>query len=364
MSAPARRVRRTSLVVFVALGVIVTLAIGEAAVRLRARSLPWFAQQLREWDPIPLAIEPLGVDGFRPRARLVETYLNGTAAHENEAHYRGPVVAQPKPAGVFRVVLLGGSTAHGASVNDDATIDAFMRADPAWPAGAPRLEVVNLGFDGLDAVREFERLREEGLDLAPDAVIVHTGINDVPVVAHPEAGVDTYTILGGTIRRMRAFEQRGGPSLWERVKDVSMLARMPGILRQARGGGVMGSLPLEPPRAGLARFREQVRRTVELVPGGVPVILSTPPSAIGGSVAGEGYVFGDPVTTERYRVALAGELRALASELAGEGRRVTYQAHEVERTPRYFIDDCHLTPDGNRLVARALVAALAPFAAP
>lgn len=364
MSAPARRVRRTSLVVFAAVAAVVTLALGEGAVRLRARSLPWFAQRLREWDPIPLAIEPLGVDGFRPRAGLIVTYENGTAAHENELHYRGPVVAQPKPTGVFRVVLLGGSTTHGASVNDDATIDAFMRADASWPAGAPRLEVVNLGFDGLDAVREFERLREEGLDLAPDAVIVHTGINDVPVVAHPEASVDTYAILNGAIRRMRAFEQRGGPSLWDRVKDVSMLARTPGILRQRRGGGVMGSLPPEPPRAGLARFRDQVRRTVELVPAGLPVILSTPPSAIGGSVAGEGYVFGDPVTTERYRVALAGELRALAEELAGEGRRVTYQTHAVERTPRFFVDDCHLTPEGNRLVAHDFVAALAPVVAP
>ncbi len=364
MGAPARRVRRASLVVFAALGVIAALALGEIAVRLRARSLPWFAQRLLEWDPIPLAIEPLGVDGLRPRAGLVVTYGNGTTAHENALHYRGPEVARPKPAGVFRVVLIGSSTAHGASVNDDATIDAFMRADPSWPASAPRLEVVNLGFDGLDAARELERLREEGLDFEPDAVIVHTGINDVPVVAHPEASVDTYTILDGAIRRMRAFEQRGGPSHWERVKDVSMLARMPGILRQARGGGVAGFLPPEPPAAGLVRFREQVRRSVELVPPSVPVILSTPPSAIGGSVAGEGYVFGDPVTTERYRVALAGELRALAGELAGEGRRVTYQAHEVERTPRYFVDDCHLTPDGNRLLAHDFVAALAPNAAP
>lgn len=357
---PRRRVRRTSLVIFAALGVVATLAIGEVAVRLRARSLPWLAQRLREWDPIPLPIEPLGVDGFRPRAGLVVTYDNGTAAHENELHYRGPLVARPKPAGVFRVVLLGGSTSHGASVNDDATIDAFMRADPAWPASAARLEVVNLGFDGLDAVREFERLRGEGLVLEPDAVIVHSGINDVPVVAHPEAGLDEYAILNGAIRRMRAWQQRGGPTPWDRVKDVSMLARTPGILRQLRGGGVMGGLPLEPPRAGLARYREQVRRTVELVPASVPVILSSPPSAIGGSVAGEGYVFGDPPTTERYRVAIAGELRALADDLASEGRRVSYQAHAVERTPRFFVDDCHLTPEGNRLVAHDFVIALAP----
>lgn len=360
--ASARRARRSSHLLFGLAAVVAALALGEAAVRLRARTLPWFAQRLGEWDPIPLAIEALGVDGFRPRAGLVVTYENGTAAHENSVHYRGPVVASPKPAGVFRVVLLGGSTSHGASVNDDATIDAFMRRDPAWPANAPRLEVVNLGFDGLDAVRDFERLRGEGLTFEPDAVIVHSGINDVPVVAHPEAGIDDHAILHGAIRRMRAWQERGGPSVWDRVKDVSMLARTPGILRQRGGGGVMGGLPAEPPAAGLARYRAQVRRTAELVAPQVPVILSTPPSAIGGSVTGEGYVFGDPATTERYRVALAAELRVLAGELASESRRVIYAAHAVERTPRFFVDDCHLTPEGNRLVAHDFVAALAPLA--
>jgi len=164
--------------------------------------------------------------------------------------FRGPKVEIPKPPGVFRVVLLGGSTSHGFAVRDDETIDAHLRRSLERAAPGRRVEVVS-----LDA------------------------------------------------------------------------------------------------------FAATIREMADVVPATTSILLSSPPSALAHDAPSVTAGVVDAATTRRYRDALDARMRAVAAELAAGGRRVTYVQHDV--SPDSFLDDCHLTPDGNRKVAEDFAQVLA-----
>ncbi|MFN7989229.1 MAG: SGNH/GDSL hydrolase family protein [Thermoanaerobaculia bacterium] len=98
----------------------------------------------------------------------------------NSLGIRGPEVAMPKPPGRFRVVCEGGSTTFDLLAANDAT---------TWPArlGAllgPGADVVNGGFPGWTSVQSLVALELRDVDLAPDLVVVFSGINDLQPAGH------------------------------------------------------------------------------------------------------------------------------------------------------------------------------------
>jgi hypothetical protein len=70
------------------------------------------------------------------------------------------------------------------------------------------------------------------------------------------------------------------------------------------------------------------------------------------------YVVNDAATTERCRDAIAGRRRRFAADFAAAGRRAEYVAHALPDAA--FLDDCHLTADGNRMVAERFAEILVP----
>ena len=58
----------------------------------------------------------------------------------NALAYRGPECPSP---GTVRIILLGGSTTYGYGVNDDQTIDAYMRSLLPEHYPGRHFEVVN-----------------------------------------------------------------------------------------------------------------------------------------------------------------------------------------------------------------------------
>lgn len=74
--------------------------------------------------------------------------------------------ALPKPASTVRIVALGDSLTFGQDLPDDATWPAQLEA------GLPGTEVVNLGERGYGHDQMYYALRDDGLPLQPDAVIL------------------------------------------------------------------------------------------------------------------------------------------------------------------------------------------------
>lgn len=97
----------------------------------------------------------------------------------NSLGCRGPEVAREKPDDVFRIVVLGDSVAFGWGVDDEVTF--VRRLEAEWQPGATgkRLEVVNTALPMYDTNQELAALRETGLPLAPDLVLLVYVINDV-----------------------------------------------------------------------------------------------------------------------------------------------------------------------------------------
>lgn len=348
---------RLQHVVLVFFGLALGLGLAEASLRLLALVPVNMAQRLAEWDPIDTQIEPHGELGYRQRRNAAFHYINGTVAHSNAQAFRGDTVVIPKPAGLFRVVLLGGSATHGWGVADDETIDTHLRALLRQRLGGP-VDVVNLAFDAYDAYQVYERLVTDGVALDPDVIIVNTGINDVRNAKIPNLrDRDPRTLIWeGTLARLRAEGAGGGPSVWTRLKHYSYVLRIPGFLRaqKQRGRDARSAHRREPNPQAIERFAMNVARVDSVAAANdIAVLYSTPPSALAWYNPQLGirvsYWLRNAAGTQAYRDSMSLRLQVLARDRATAGAPVRYVEHSLDST--LFLDDVHLTSEGNYQMA-------------
>jgi lysophospholipase L1-like esterase len=359
---------RTS-VKLLALGVTLFLAfLGmEVTLRIFSQVNRRPGQDLADWDPLKTRIEPFGAYGYRQRPGETYQYPNGTAAHSNGRGYRGPEVAIPKPPGVFRIILLGGSTTHGWGVDDGQSIDACLRAELQRRYPGRAFEVVNLGFDGYDSYQDRERFRVDGVPLAPDAVIVNSGINDVRNSRYQLKGdPDPRTLIWESdLLRMRGDARRGHPSAWSELKHYSYVIRLPGYLWARLAAEARGDVATDTTNPGAADlFQRHVQDVVDSSRAlGAVVVLSTPPSSLlrkypPDATSTINYWVRNAALTQAYRDTLTARLEAVAGQPYGPGPAVLYVRHDLPVGE--FIDDAHLTPEGNRQLAIDFADALMP----
>jgi lysophospholipase L1-like esterase len=352
-----------------ALGLVLGVLLAEMMARGYAQIGTEAGRRIASRDPLGVLYEPFGDLGYRQRPGKTERYPNGTRAVFNSMGYRGPLVNFEKPNGTYRVVLLGGSTTAGYGVNDDETIDAHARR--MLPERFPGVcfEVVNLALGGYDSYQDYERMRVDGTRLIPDLVVINSGLNDVrnaqfPNLTYPP---DPRTLIWESVMQQMREEGKRGPSLWHLALHYSYLARMPGyaldLWRQRQG--LHRIWVAEPDGSAVDYFETNVVRTTELaLEIGAAVILSTPPSALStrnksSDPPEKSYWIKDAGTTEKYRRRLGTRMREIAIRQRASGRRVIYVSHSLP--PAQFLDDAHLTSDGNRTVARNMEEAAIPF---
>lgn len=351
------------------IGLVLGVLLAETMVRGLAQIGTETGRRIASRDPFEFLYEPFGNFGYRQRPGKVEKYKNGTRALFNSMGYRGPVVIVDKPAGTYRIVLLGGSTTFGFGVNDDETIDAHMRRLLPERFHGICFDVVNLALGGYDSYQDYERMRVDGTRLAPDLIVINSGINDVRNALYPRLTEppDPRTLIWEPVMRTMRDEAREGPRLSTVAQHYSYLTRIPGYALEVWGQrqGLRAVRVGEPDAAAIEYFEINVVRTAELAFGrGAAVILSTPPSAL--SIRNKpsdppetSYWVRDAGTTEEYRRRLATRMREIAERQRDSGRRVSYVAHDLALDQ--FLDDAHLTDTGNRTVAQGLVEAAVPF---
>ena len=100
------------------------------------------------------------------------------AVEINERGYRGPAFAVPKPPGVIRVVMLGGSS----------LFDMYAKEGMDWPRLTERylreaqlgtVEVINAGTPGHDSADSLGRFYAEMWMFEPDYILVYHAWNDI-----------------------------------------------------------------------------------------------------------------------------------------------------------------------------------------
>jgi hypothetical protein len=118
-------------------------------------------------------------EGFRrniPNRTGYERLWNGQGRAEfriNSLGLRGPELAVEKPAGTFRILFLGDSITLGGRLPED---DVWVTR--AAKALGPRYEAANAGASDVGLVEEERTLRESGLAIRPDLVVLGWYLND------------------------------------------------------------------------------------------------------------------------------------------------------------------------------------------
>lgn len=357
--------------ILICISVAVGLAGAELIVRAYSVMGGELGQRLQNYDfnPSNMPVESYSEDGYRQKPNAIFRYRNGTSANANAQGFRGPVVSDTKPQGTFRIILLGGSTTHGWNVNDDQTIDAYLRQALAKKFPSVNIEVVNLAFDGYDSYQLYLRMRSDGLRFRPDLVIVNEGVNDVRN-AHITDLKYPDTRTNGWFEVLASMKQEGtdGPNMWTLAKHYSYLVRVAAFVRHLnyeRQVRTKQRTLVKPNPWAVDYFETSLRGIGGLARGiGASIIFSTPPSSLQTryrptDTSDISYWVVDAATTQSFRDSLAQRMRLVAADLNGPDHRVNYVSHNVP--PEGFMDDCHLTSNGNQIVANNLALAATPF---
>ncbi|MEX2207632.1 MAG: SGNH/GDSL hydrolase family protein [Myxococcota bacterium] len=121
-------------------------------------------------------VEPNATRGWSNKPSTTAVYGEAEFHFDvnHDAHgFRGPEIAKEKAPGKLRVLVLGDSFTYGIGVADDETFSARLEALD------PRYEVLNTGVNGYGTAQELLLLRDQGLALRPDVVVVVFFWNDV-----------------------------------------------------------------------------------------------------------------------------------------------------------------------------------------
>ena len=187
---PRRKMSRQRKVLFGAVAALFGLSLAIALVEVSLRTfdplgLNYEAEFLRyknealryPWEEKPGA--PIDYDGtlYRHKPNF-DLDLGSFRLVTNSLGFRGPEVSVDKPPGTVRILVLGDSVAFGWGVDDEATFLRRFEQQLATQLGKP-VEVINTGHPMYDSVQELALLRDEGLRLQPDLVILVYVTNDI-----------------------------------------------------------------------------------------------------------------------------------------------------------------------------------------
>lgn len=145
-------------------------------------SLRYRNELLRPAMPRPDgSIDPEGAL-FRHRPNTVVRFGRFTV-RTNSLGFRGPEITREKPAGTYRILMLGDSVVFGWGVDDEVTFVRRLETELNARGDGRRYEVINTGHLMYDTTQEAALLAQEGLALDPDLVILVYVVNDVEPTA-------------------------------------------------------------------------------------------------------------------------------------------------------------------------------------
>lgn len=122
--------------------------------------------------------------GYRLGVKRVATYMGKEKYVTNEQGFAsiGPdkfYYFKQKPAGVYRVIVVGGSTVMGAgSPTPDQNLPAQIKNELVERLGSRPVEVINAGVLGYTSSQELLYIMSELAYFNPDLIIVYDGWND------------------------------------------------------------------------------------------------------------------------------------------------------------------------------------------
>jgi lysophospholipase L1-like esterase len=128
-----------------------------------------------------------------PDPRLIYTYKPNQCGNNSQG-YRDVEHELAKPAGVYRIVLIGDSVAEGRDVGPDSTFGRVLERDLNARGDGRRYEVILLARAGYSTSQELVLLDTEAFQYEPDLILWSYCLNDAadPVFHNANGNLGVY----------------------------------------------------------------------------------------------------------------------------------------------------------------------------
>lgn len=160
----------------VVIAIFIGLLLGEAAVRL-AGLAPEVAVisvgRFRLSEHRDIAYEPVPDLEISGKLNPFDEFRG----RSNSLGYRDREHEKEKPAGTFRIVVIGDSISVGLKV--DKLFDIYpLKLEQLFSAAGKNVEVINFGVSGYNTQQEVATLVHRGMAFSPDLVLLQYALND------------------------------------------------------------------------------------------------------------------------------------------------------------------------------------------
>jgi len=311
--------------------------------------------------------------------------------HNSQGFRRDGDVERKKPTGTYRVFLMGASTAYGLGglwphlqreyevLDNSETIDAYLEPMLREGLGLAKVEVINAAVPSIWTHHHLINLNQTVLGFEPDLILFLDGWNDhffyepwhdqFASYAHGEqAGVIMGPPTTASLLRMNGWW------LFRKSAFVHVLARLGRELKPLLGGGGTPT-PIDVPAAiagHRAVFERSALKMIErnaliLRQEGIPAIFMLQPilalerERTARMPAIEKQLFDFNIAAwrpgyEEYMRAAAPHVAKRIEEVVTPlgGRFLDLTSLFTTSEGQIFTDYAHLTPEGNRMVARRI----------
>src|SRR3954467_3177676 len=247
MSTSSSWIKNASLVVA---SVALAVVIGEAALRLAGFSYPNF------WEPDPLTGSKLrpGREGWQRDEGRAYVKINSQGLRDREH----PVA---KPAGTYRIAILGDSYAEAMQVEEERAFWWLLpqRLKACHFAGGKQIETINFGVSGYGTGHEYLTLHERVWQYAPDMVLLAffpgNDVRNNSKALEGEKGRAYFSLKDGKLFLDGAF--RSDPEFVAKQRIASHRAllqesRIYQLMRRVRAGNIAQHFHNAPVAAALA----------------------------------------------------------------------------------------------------------------
>ncbi|MBX3465400.1 MAG: SGNH/GDSL hydrolase family protein [Planctomycetes bacterium] len=259
-----------------------------------------------------------------------------------------------KAPGVYRIFLVGGSTAYGSGApSDDRTIAGYLEALlAAWPGRERRtFEVITAAYPGWASTHELLWITQHVLRFEPDLVVALSGNNDV-----------FWGFMGEDVRWFHSYPDRHFLDQLDRARAGAGLDPYPAVLPDVREAGVR---PPVPPSVVAERLLQNARRVNEVVEdAGARYVFALQPTLACSekplTPRERGLLpeaRGTPELGEHFRACYA-ELRRAIADHASAAMPLCDVSDAFDACgadEEVFIDSCHVGDRGNLLIAQRLL---------
>jgi len=299
--------------------------------------------------------------------------------HINAQGLRGEDFPIAKPPGEIRILCLGGSTTAGEEVREAETYPAQLGAMLRARNPGTAIRVINGGIPAYDLPGSLRLFELNLYRFDADVVTVYHGINDLYTHRGTDADIPRRANYTGRPTMPFYFEGEVEPSWslppFDQVLDIlgrnSYLISAGHELRRAALARLRPPLT-QPDRAGLEAFEREYRALGRAIAGAraVPLPMTFAISWPGEFDASDRrriessfqpWARGARASIPGARVIIDMQNEQIRNVARAEGWAVSEIAGGVRPDPAHFLDVCHLTVEGNRVIAERLAADIQPI---